>query len=313
MSSKTKFFTHTDLDGVSCALVAYQAYGRQNVHVTYCDYDNVNQKIYKFINGDISNYDKIFITDISVNEELAGLLDGLHQQGIIEVVLLDHHDVEWLNVYQWALVLHKHSDGRPTSGTTMLFEYLFNNGGFSHMTPKEISAFSEYTERVREYDTWEWKETGDEEPNNFNKLFYFYGRDRWLKKVHHSVSAHGSFFLSQDDMSILSILDEQVDTYIGKMADNLMSFCVGKYQVGVVFGEQHISEVGNELHEMYPSLDLIAIINMKSRKVSYRTIREDIDAGKFARYFGGGGRQATAGSELSEDQIINIVRTILPQ
>lgn len=314
MNNKIKLFTHTDFDGVSCAIVAFKVFGKKRVEVTYCDYHDVNEKVNSFLEGSLEEYSDVFITDISVNEEVARKLEHIHTEGL-PVVLLDHHDVEWLNEYSFGYVSQKHNDGRGTSGTTMLFEYLYEEGLMdAFMYETEVAGLSEYAERVREYDTYDWKKIlNDEEPNRYNNLFYFLGRDRWITKVMNCLDAHDSFFLSQDDRMILDILDEQVDAYIGEMSDNLMSFCVGKYQVGVVFGEQHISEVGNELHKMHPSLDLIAIINMKSRKVSYRTIREDIDAGKFARYFGGGGRQATAGSQLLEDQIINIVRTILPQ
>lgn len=37
-----KLFTHTDLDGVGCAILAYLAFGRENVDVEYCNYNDVN-------------------------------------------------------------------------------------------------------------------------------------------------------------------------------------------------------------------------------------------------------------------------------
>ena len=43
--SKIKLFTHTDLDGIGCAILAYLAFGRENVDVEYCDYSNVNDKV----------------------------------------------------------------------------------------------------------------------------------------------------------------------------------------------------------------------------------------------------------------------------
>lgn len=46
---RIKLFTHTDLDGVGCAVLAYLAFGYENVDVEFCSYDNVNQKVLKFI------------------------------------------------------------------------------------------------------------------------------------------------------------------------------------------------------------------------------------------------------------------------
>lgn len=42
---KNKLFTHTDLDGVGCAILAYLAFGRENVDVEYCDYSNIDDKV----------------------------------------------------------------------------------------------------------------------------------------------------------------------------------------------------------------------------------------------------------------------------
>lgn len=69
---KCKLFTHTDLDGVGCAILAYLAFGRENVDVEYCNYNDVNEKVSDFlIYGTPGEYKNIFITDISVSEELA--------------------------------------------------------------------------------------------------------------------------------------------------------------------------------------------------------------------------------------------------
>jgi len=42
-----KLFTHTDLDGIGCAIVAKLAF--PDVNIEYCDYDNVNEKIKQYI------------------------------------------------------------------------------------------------------------------------------------------------------------------------------------------------------------------------------------------------------------------------
>lgn len=41
-----KLFTHTDLDGVGCAVVGKYAYDDQGISIEYCDYHNVNEKIF---------------------------------------------------------------------------------------------------------------------------------------------------------------------------------------------------------------------------------------------------------------------------
>ena len=88
---KIKMFTHTDIDGVGCAILAYLAFGRENVDVEYCDYSNVNDKVEDFfVNGCAGEYDKVFITDISISNELAQAIDKYAVDGLWN--LFDHHN-----------------------------------------------------------------------------------------------------------------------------------------------------------------------------------------------------------------------------
>ena len=67
-----KIFTHTDLDGVGCAVLA--KYYNPEIEVEFCDYDNVNQKVNDFLDNNIALGD-LYITDISVSEEIAERLE----------------------------------------------------------------------------------------------------------------------------------------------------------------------------------------------------------------------------------------------
>ena len=73
---KIKLFSHCDLDGIGCAVLAYLAFGRDNVDVEFCNYDDVDGKIREFyLCGNPEDYDAIYITDISVDEEVAAEID----------------------------------------------------------------------------------------------------------------------------------------------------------------------------------------------------------------------------------------------
>lgn len=104
---RIKLFTHTDLDGVGCAVLAYLAFGYENVDVEFCSYDNVNQKVLKFImSRSLSNsaYYGLYITDLSVSEEVARQIEK-HKDNIMPR-LFDHHATAlWLNKYDWCQVM----------------------------------------------------------------------------------------------------------------------------------------------------------------------------------------------------------------
>src|SRR5690606_26007507 len=67
------------------------------------------------------------------------------------------------------------------SGTNMFFELLeelgmFNNESF-------VDALALFVEKVRRYDTWEWKEKyNDSTSADLNTLFWIYGADKFLDK-----------------------------------------------------------------------------------------------------------------------------------
>ncbi len=304
---KVKLFTHTDLDGVGCAIVALNQFGYDNADIVYCDYHNVDDRVMEFLNSgdELLDYDKVFITDISVKEHVATEIDSLVQNGVVDFFLLDHHEsADWLNKYDWARVIQvDENDNVNTSGTSLFAGYLEENG-------YDVSSLIEFVELVRRYDTWDWYNIhGDLEAKRLNDLFWLIGRDRFIKKFHGQLQTIG-YFLTEQDLLFLEIEQEKIDRYVEKSLKQLTAHHVGRYNVGVVFGEQYVNEVCQAAYEANPELDLIAMINLSSRKLSYRTGRKDIDVGKFAKYFGGGGRAATAGSEISETHIDTILNVI---
>lgn len=125
---KIKLFTHTDLDGVGCAVLAYLAFGYKNVDVEFCSYNNINQKVLKFImSRSLSNsaYYGLYITDLSVSEEVARQIEK-HKDNIMPR-LFDHHATAlWLNKYDWCQVLENTPmyGHLKTSGTELFYMYL---------------------------------------------------------------------------------------------------------------------------------------------------------------------------------------------
>ena len=83
-----------------------------------------------------------------------------------------------------------------------------------------------------------------------------------------------------------------------KSDNTIIVMCNGEYMYGVVFADKYISELGNELCKLNRELDYIAIVNMSTRSVSYRTIKDDVDMGMISKKYGGGGHPKAAGSKF---------------
>lgn len=306
--SKNKLFTHCDLDGIGCAILAYLAFWRENVDVEYCDYKDVDGKIREFyLCGNPEEYDVIYITDISVDEEVAAEIDSLVAAGQ-KWKLFDHHATAlWLNQYEWCEVKVTATIGKQkTSGTEMFFKHLvdIDRLNVEVFKPEVINNAIKFVQIVRDYDTWRWKELGEEGGicKQVNDLFYIYGREVFIDWALRRLKFYGTYpefpSFSDEDLLLLEQKQKDIDRYVEKKDKQLMvqtdSF---GYTYGVVFAEQYFSELGNRLCELHPELDYIAMIDICGGKVSYRTVREDLDVGgTIAHSFGGGGHPKAAGS-----------------
>lgn len=313
--SKIKLFTHTDLDGIGCAILAYLAFGRENVDVEYCDYSNVNDKVGDFfVKGSPVEYNAVFITDISINNELAIYITNEASEP--RVHLFDHHATALgLNKYDWCEVsVINDTLGIKTSGTELFYTYLRRRGRFEHLSVNVIGNIDGFVDIVRDYDTWRWKELGKKGiiRKQVNDLFYIYGREKFIDwalgqiltlKLYRGISDFPIY--SEKDIALLDQKQKDIDIYVEEKNRQLFNRVdEDGHTYGVVFAERYFSELGNRLCEINPDLAYIAMIDISSGTVSYRTIRDDIDVGgEIAHAYGGGGHPKAAGSTFDKDQI----------
>lgn len=306
-----KVFTHTDLDGVGSGLIFQYMYGKDDVDITYCDYHKVDELVQKFFKKvTLDDYSKVFITDISVNEETAEIINNHAYVTLDRVVLLDHHDTaKWLNKYDWALVQSEYgaeADHGKTSGTSLVMDWYDKEDGYG------ISqSIREFAEVVRKYDTWEWSTIyNDDKPKQYSDLLYMIGREEFVDRMFGQIMRDTIDFTEVDKV-LLEQKQKEIKKYIEKKDKQMIvkdaPYEGGTWKMGLVFAEQHISELGNELCKMHPEIDFIAMVEMGSKKISFRTVRDDIHLGELAKELGGGGHPKAAGAQFTEEKIINFL------
>ena len=310
--SKIKLFTHTDLDGIGCAVLAYLAF-KDDVDVEFCDYKDIDEKVNVFLNKEFwdKTYDKIFITDISVSERMAEVIDcDPLDSKRLDVTLLDHHaTAEWLNKYEWATVEVRDCNDVKTSGTMMFYRYLLSKGLLAHLFDYHIDNVSRFARIVRDYDTWRWKDDKNLGYDGIickqvNDIFHIYGRNEFINwsicKIKDRLARPYPNFDHMDKL-ILENKQKDIDNYVSQKNKQLMTVKDNfGYTCGVVFAERYVSELGNRLSELHPELDYIAMIDIGFGGVSYRTVKDDIDlGGEIAHSFGGGGHKKAAGSTFN--------------
>lgn len=329
---KIKCFVHTDLDGVGCAILAYLAFGRENVDVEYCDYGDVDGKVREFYLSDVDKqYDDIYITDISIDEENATWIEDLVRSGE-RWHLFDHHATALgLNRFDWCEVeVINNTLGVKTSGTELFYTYLLEIEAFDHLSADVITNIGRFVDIVRDYDTWRWNDLGEEGVicKQVNDLFYIYGREKFIRWASDQIytyrgpmevdyfgsrsflvfeSESYSFpWFSEMDRILLEQKQKDIDIYVEEKNKQL-TWKIDKFghTYGIVFAERYFSELGNRLCEMNPDIEYVAMVNICEGTVSYRTIREDVDlGGEIAHAYGGGGHKKAAGSRFDRKAIM---------
>lgn len=292
-----QLFTHNDLDAVGCGIVARCAFG-EKVDIRYNSVSGLDVQLAKYLEkaSDRKKKGILFITDLSVNETNADTLEQ-YIQGGGKVRLLDHHKTSLhLNRHAWASVQVNYEDGRFASATSLLYEYLVQHGLL-----KARRAYAEFVELVRQYDTWEWERKGNVRAKRLNDLFFLVSMDDFEEMMVERLQSEDGFDFNEFEQRILDLEEEKIERYVRRKKRELVQTMIGGKLAGIVHAESYHSELGNELGKEYGHLDYIAIINVGGKKVSLRTIHDQIDVSEIAGTYGGGGHQKAAGCSLTDE------------
>ena len=294
-----KLFTHNDLDGVGCGIVAKIAFGDQ-VDVRYNSVMGLDFQVERYLdrkNDKKQKEDFLLITDLSINEKNMMALDEYVAEGGM-AKLIDHHKTALhFNDYSWGLVKIEYEDGRLTSATSLLYEYLVN-----HDLIQPSKAIEEFVELVRQYDTWEWEKYDNLKAKQLNDLFFMVSIDEFEEKMVARLQQEPEHFeYDEFEQKWLSMEEEKIERYIRRKRREMVQTIVGKYCTGIVHAESYHSELGSELGKEHRYLDYITILNMGGRKISFRTIHDDVDVSAVAGQFGGGGHAKAAGCSMNEE------------
>ncbi|MDQ0200123.1 DHH family phosphoesterase [Neobacillus ginsengisoli] len=291
-----KLFTDIDLDGLGSGIIAKLAFG-ENADVEYCSYRILNQRVEGFIENLHHNRDEVYITDLAVNESVEKKLDKRFRDGK-HVRMLDHHVTALhFNEHKWALVKPEYDSGKKTCATSLFYDFIIE-----HKMMERSKGLEEFVDLVRQYDTWEWQENNNVTAKRLNDLFYILGREKFEEEMLHRLASNqDSFSLSDMENRLLDIEETKIERYIHSKNRQLVQTFIDDLCVGLVHAEQYLSELGNALNQMNPHLDMIALLNVGSKKMGFRTIHDEIDVSAYAKKYGGGGHPKASGCGLTDE------------
>lgn len=318
--------THTDLDGVGPSIVL-RAFG-----ITHSPYYVETRKVDEVVQErllELNDHELLIITDLSVNEETADMIEKVnHKPDGRFVVLLDHHaSAVALNNFEWATVLPAVNDIKM-SATTLMFKALkeadYEISPIFHSLDEEIDEIEqipEYSiiekemffdrlahlvEDIRLYDTWDWNVLSIQEAADLNTIFY-------ARRRHEFIHARLDYLLNgqlftPEDTAYLEFSKDELRKILKKKSKQMIIVPQFKLKghdtpinIGVVETDSFYSELGNHLAEKYvEEIDAVFIISLVKNRVSLRSIGDKVNLSEIAKAYNGGGHPNASGCDLSE-------------
>lgn len=282
---KIKLFTDSDLDGISCAVVANVVFGDENVDYEICGYGNVNEKISAYLeNKEYADYDKTYITDISVSREIAEKINQCKKT----FRLLDHHKTaDFLNTYEWATVIVQNKDDIKECGTSLLYQELYKEEAYNG------NELGNFVEMVRQYDTWEWKQTQNDLPKKLNDIFGIIGYkdfiDYYSNNYYKSIEEFANMFPDKF-MELLKYKRREIDLAIDEKLKKVK--IKGDYAIVLCDRKDLTSELGSKILDQFENINYVMLVY--DGGVALRSV-SDFDVSEIAKQYGGGGHKNAAG------------------
>lgn len=243
--------SHIDLDGYGCNILMQKTFGWNMGNVINVNYDGLANALM-----DMDRDETLFITDLSIPENLKGLLEEFS-----DLKIIDHHESsKW--ILDWAKGMGEHVKAVISTercATYLLGEYLNKtlDSGMHYEWAKP------WMDIIDDYDRWIH---ADPDSDRLNALLYISNRNRFVTDA-----------LNTTPQGMLSYNKDRIDRYINTRTAYVDTVKVipleGMENVGFCFAEKYRSHVGsaNIRTKDQDGFDLLFILDMREGIMSVRS------------------------------------------
>lgn len=284
-----------DIDGLGEVILGYLAFKDIDYMLIHV---KEQTEIVDFVKN--SNYEKVFITDLGLEDKIA---DEINELGM-NILHFDHHETNvYASKYAFSTV-EIQRNGISTCGTELFYLYLKENNLL-----KDNALIKRFVEDTRAYDTWDWVKSNNVEANDLNKLFGIVGIDTYISKMVDKLRNNNKDIFDETDKYLIELKTQEENELIELSDKSLIIREKDGFKFGIVFGNKFLSIIGNTLCNRHPELDYMLLIDPLEKKVSLRSVR--IDVSKVAESYGGGGHKYAAGFSLNEEKFKSLLKIII--
>lgn len=307
---KRLLFTHgADIDGMGSAILARLAF--VDIDIIYAR--NVSDLEVKFINeyesGRLYEYDIVYITDLSLKMDIA---DKVYSDEKLKdkLYLFDHHETalsSGLNKYNNVNV-HVELNGVKTCGTELFYLYLKENEYLN-----DTIAISEFVEKVRREDNWEWENYDDIVAHDLAILFNAIGIERFVASMVKLLKEEKDAFKLNDTLiNEVENKKEKIKMAIESSKRFVRKEIIDGIKTLILFITY---EYRNDVADYFKKnndidFDVVAMIALDNDQISIRSLKSNNYARILAEKYGGGGHDTAAAIPLDYNNKSKIVDTL---
>lgn len=295
-NNKILIISHEDdIDGIGGVILGYLAFNKIDYMLIHIQEQT---EIVSFVRN--SNYEKIFITDIGLEKEIADQINDLGRN----IYHFDHHETNiYASRYAFSTV-EIQRNGISTCGTELFYLYLKENNLL-----KDTDLLKRFVEDTRAYDTWDWVKNNNVEANDLNKLFGIVGIDTYISKMVERLRKNNESIFDENDRYLIKLHTQEENELIELSDKSLIIREKDGFKFGIVFGNKFFSIIGNTLCNRHSELDYMLLIDPLNMKASLRSVK--IDVSKIAESYGGGGHKYAAGFNLNEEKFKSLLKIVI--
>ena len=305
---KVLLFTHkNDIDGMGNAVLAKLAF--EEVNYVLCGTFDLICKVNEFIlNKKIYEYDKVFITDLCLDEEtLLKISSDLALKD--KFLIFDHHKTyedEKYTKYSFVNVKLKNDKGL-CCGTSLFYDYLVESNYLDRN-----SAIDEFVELTRLHDTWEWKNIyNNEKARELAILFDCLGTDGYIGFMYDKLVNNDEFIFNDVENLLINNKKKEIDEVLLEYMKKMYYKDILGLKAGILFIDyQYRNEIGEYLRENKYDVDFVMMIALDRGVVSYRSVKNGVSVRQVAEYFNGKGHDVAATNPITDEMLQDIIELL---
>jgi oligoribonuclease NrnB/cAMP/cGMP phosphodiesterase (DHH superfamily) len=307
MINKVKLFTHYDLDGVGCAIIAKRMFG-ESVDIELIDANSSSSTVDNWLSSkyDPKVYTGLIISDLSVSVEVANKIEN---SGLKSYILFDHHKTaEELQKFDWCIV----NDTVDYCGTNLMYNYFIDKVKQSPVLYDTLIKLKDFVQEVHYYDNWLWLDAGDEKANDLNNLLTILGKKRFIDRF----VKDPSIMFSTSEVALLTLEKEKIESYIYTRSLNIIKTVITipsnnnklSYKCGIAFADKYINDLAHKILNENSDIDVAIVIGFPY-VMSFRTRSTDDapDLTPLTTYLGGGGHPASGGAPMNNNDLVKVI------